>query len=273
MTAKIPNLGVGLCLTRKWHKPLLELKPKQIDWLEIRPENYLERGGLANKLLDEISSYYPLIPHSISMNVGGTDPLDWNLLKGIKSLIQKYNMPYASDHIAICSHNKKFFHQQLSLPWDELTADHVAERAKQIQDFLEVPLLLENLVYTQILIEPQISEADFYNRILEKADCYLLLDITDAYLNSKNFDFDVFSFFNDLNWNRVKQFHIAGFHIQDSHYMSEHADALNATVLDLLKSLKQKKAIPNILLEREVNLPSLEEMTQEISHVKEAVSE
>src|SRR6185295_2030820 len=139
-----PNLGIGIGLRVPHLKEIFHTQPN-IDWFEIISENFMVKGGLALRNLDRILERYPVVQHGVSLAIGSPDPLDFDYLKKLKALAQKTKTPWISDHLCWGRLEGAHFHDLLPLPYTQEVIDYVAERARIVQDFLEIPFALENL--------------------------------------------------------------------------------------------------------------------------------
>lgn len=263
------DLGIGLAYKKRYFSDLIADNRQNIDWLEIRPEMFLDIGGQILQQLDELAEAYPFLAHGITLNLGGRDPLDWEHLKKFKTFLRKYNIPLMSDHMAVCGDGNFPYQMLLPLPWTEAVALHVAERARQVQDFLEVPLALENMVNEFLPVPPQISESEFYNLILEKSGCGLLLDVADVYVNSQNYEFDALGFVKSLPLDKITQLHVVGCTQNSSgKTVTVHGHALNDEILQLVKSVKSLGLDVPVLLEREENFPAFVDLVEDVKKLE-----
>ena len=145
MSGTTHNLGVGIGLRRHFVKHITETLPPEIDWLEISPENYMGRGGRVVANFETVAEHYPIIAHGLSLSIGSLDPLDWKYLKDLKQFLRTRKIAWFSDHLCFSSRYDAFLHDLFPLPFTKEAILHVSERARQVQDFLEVPFALENI--------------------------------------------------------------------------------------------------------------------------------
>lgn len=168
--------GAGLGLRHPYFKELILEQPKQISWLEIHPENYVGAGGYFQQALEQLNEFYPIVCHGLTLSLIGVDEFNWNYLKKLKAFLRRYNVPWITDHLCIARYKKKFFHDLLPPPFTKEAIKHSVQRVKTIQDFLEIPVGIENLSYYLSPYPAEMTEAEFLSEIVERANAYILLD-------------------------------------------------------------------------------------------------
>lgn len=263
---KLPDLGIGLGLRRQLYHSILENK-KEIDWLEVAPENYICRGGETLERLLTAKKYFPIIPHGLNLSIGGTEPFDQLLIDNMKKLFKIINPPWFSDHLCFNYVEKTYIHDLIPLPFNKKAVNHIASRIKKIQDIFQLPFLIENPSY-YIILDNEMEEVDFISEIVEKADCGLLLDINNIYVNSQNHKYDPIKFLNKLPLERVVQVHIAGHLNKGKIIIDTHGEAIINKVYELLEELLKRSSPKAILLERDFNFPKFSELLNEIKKIR-----
>ena len=263
---RFPNLGVGLGLRRELYKPILENKDK-IDWLEIAPENYICRGGEILERLLTVKKYFPIIPHGLNLSIGGTEPFDPVWIENVKELFKIINPPWFSDHLCFNYVDKTYIHDLIPLPYNKTTVKHVVNRIKKIQDIFQLSFLIENPSY-YMKLDDEMSEADFISEIVIKADCGLLLDINNVYVNSKNHKYNPIKFLDNLPLERTVQVHIAGHLNRGKIIIDTHGESIIKDVYSLFGELLKRCSPKAILLERDHNFPRFSELLNEMKKIK-----
>ena len=266
---RLPDLGVGLGLRRQLYQSILEHK-KEIDWLEIAPENYICRGGEIFERLLTVKKYFSIIPHGLNLSIGGTDPFDPALISNMKKLFKIINPPWFSDHLCFNYVDKTYIHDLIPLPFNKSVVKHVSDRIKKVQDMFQLPFLIENPSYYMIL-DNELNEADFISEIATKADCGLLLDINNVFVNSKNHKYDPVKFLDNLPLERTVQVHIAGHLNKGKIIIDTHGEPIISKVYGLLKELLKGCTPKAILLERDFNFPKFSELLNEIKNIKNII--
>ncbi len=270
----MPNnaiLGVGLGIRQPHISQILKEKP-EISWFELLADNYLRPGGKDLIQLDEIIKHYPMTFHCVGMNLGGTDPLDFDYLKKIKALSSRYLPRWISDHLSWCSHKGRHHHDLLPLPYTKETIDNIVERISRVQAFLGEQILIEN-ASTYIEIKgSEMEEWEFLSEVSKKADCNILLDINNIYVNSKNHDFDSIYFLDGVPKERVKELHLAGHEKNDHLLIDTHGTCISKEVWNLFDAALEFLGPVPTIIERDNNIPALEELVKEVKLAREKVS-
>ncbi len=228
----LPNLGLGVGL-RAVHYPHLLREQPDVDWFEIISENYMDSRGRPRHVLERIASRYPVVMHGVSLSIGSTDPLDFEYLARLKALAGDIRPAWISDHVCWTGVAGRNTHDLLPLPLTEASLRHVVSRVRQVQDFLERPLVLENPSTYVGFRGSTMPEWEFIARMAEAADCGLLLDVNNVYVSAINHEFDPEAFIRALPVERIVQFHIAGHTHCGTHLIDTH----DHPVVDLVWSL------------------------------------
>lgn len=269
--SQLPTLGVGLGLRRELATETFA-HSSSIDWLEIVPENYMEIGGSARERLDAAAQQWPLISHGINLSIGSTDELNMEYLQALKKLLNDFDIAWFSDHLCFTSFDGIYLQDLLPLPFSKEAVSHIVERIKRVQDFVERPFLIENISFYMNMPGCEIPETEFMTQILEKADCGLLLDVNNVYVNSLNHGFDPVQFVNELPLERVVQIHVAGHKKIGEYVIDTHGAAVVDPVFDLLAHVLKKTKVNGIMLERDQNFPAFTEIVQELDRIREIAS-
>lgn len=267
MAKDFPFLGFGLGLRTEHVGEILSQKPN-IDWFEIITENYMVPGGKPHFLLRQIVKHYPIAMHGVSLSIGGTDSLNLDYLSALKKLINDYQPVFVSDHLCWTGIDKKNSHDLLPLPYNEEALTHVCQRILQVQDFLQRPILIENVSSYVQFVGSEMTEWQFLTEVTKKTDCYLLLDINNIYVNSVNHHFNPLDFLNGVPVGRVKQHHLAG-HLNCNHYIIDtHDAAIVDSVWQLYEKALKRFGLVSINIERDANMPPLAELLAELNQAR-----
>lgn len=265
--AQLPDLGVGLGLRRELSSETFA-DSSSIDWVEIVPENYMDLGGKARERLHVASSRFPIVPHGINLSIGSADPLNRDYLKSLLRLLDKIEAPWWSDHLCFASVDGVYVQDLLPLPFTFEAVNHIAERARTVQEYTGRPFLLENISFYMQMPGSQMTETQFIREIVEKADCGLLLDVNNVYVNSINHKFDAKEYIDQLPLERVVQMHVAGHKKIGNYIIDTHGAAVIEPVFDLLDYVLQRTKVNAILLERDQNFPDFQELIAELNHIR-----
>lgn len=265
---KQPVSGIGLGLRVDLADALLELRPKQVDWLEIHPENYMRRGGRFPRNLARAKEHWPIITHGLTMGFGNTDPFDPAYLSQLRAFLRDVGTPWHSDHMCFGGAHGQTMHDLLPLPFHETALRLMAERIDQARTELDIDVAFENLSYYVEAPESELSEAEFVRALLVEADAKMLLDVNNVYVNSQNLGFDPRAWIDQIPGDRVLQIHIAGHYVgEDGFRIDTHAEDVSDDVFELLDYTLARIGPRPILLERDGNYPSLEVLLAQLDRI------
>jgi len=260
--------GSGLGLRRDMLQEMQTQDSAVADFLEITPENWMHIGGQFARQLCVATESYPLCAHGLSLSLGGPAPLDVAFIRQIKHFLQQHQIQYYSEHLSYCS-DQGHLYDLLPIPFTDEAVCYVAQRIRQTQDILEQRIAIENVSYYAAPGQ-QLSEIDFINAVLQEADCDLLLDVNNVYVNSVNHRYNAEDFISALPAARIAYLHIAG-HYQQSEdiIIDTHGAEVIDEVWQLLDYTYQSKGAYPTLLERDFNLPPLTELRNEVAIIKQ----
>lgn len=264
---KLPVLGVGLGLRRELAHETFDNADK-IDWLELVPENYMDLGGAARERLEQANSAFPLVTHGVNLSIGSVDPLSETYLKALKKLLDTIDAPWFSDHLCFTSVAGHYLHDLLPLPTSREAVQHVVKRIKMVQDYIERPLLLENISYYMNMPGSELTEVQFLSDVLDKADCGLLLDVNNVYVNSINHNFDPYKYLNALPIERTVQMHVAGHSHGEEMIIDTHGNPVIEPVFELLDYVLARVPVNAVMLERDQNYPEFSEILDELRQIR-----
>jgi uncharacterized protein (UPF0276 family) len=260
--------GIGLGLRHDLATELLERAPKSIAWLEIHPENYIDRGGRYQEMLELARADWSIITHGLSTCLGAVEPFDAGYLQQLRAFLEDLEIPWHSEHLCLGTAGDRFFHDLLPLPFTEEAAAIASQRLIEVRDAIGVPLALENASYYAPQGPDGLAEADFVVEILDRTDGKLLLDVNNVYVNARNFDFDPKSYIDKIPMDRVVQIHVAGHFVRDDGLrIDTHGEPVPNDVYDLLDYTLRKKGPVPVLLERDSNIPPLDELLAEVDEL------
>jgi len=257
--------GIGLGLRHDLATELLERRPKNVAWLEVHPENYLDRGGRYQEILELARRDWRIVTHGLTGCFGTIDPFGECYLAELGHFLNDLDVPWHSEHLCVGAADARFFHDLLPLPFTNEAAEIAAHRIAEMRDATGVPIALENVSYYAPQGARGLDEVDFVLEVLERADAKLLLDVNNVFVNSKNFDFDPLAYIERIPPERVVQIHVAGHLVKDDGLrIDTHGEPVPDGVYDLLEQALRRLGPVPVLLERDSNIPPLDELLAEI---------
>lgn len=258
---------VGLGLRRALLNTLRDAPVGDFDFLEVAPENWIGIGGAHGEALRLLAERYPLSCHGLSLSLGGSAPLDEPFLEQVRGFLDRFNVPFYSEHLSYCSDDGHLY-DLLPLPFTEEAVHHVAARIRRAQDILGRRLAVENVSY-YAAAHQDMDELAFTNAVLREADCDLLLDVNNVYVNSVNHRFDPAVFLAGLEPERVVAMHVAGHYDEaEDLIIDTHGASVKPVVWSLLGQAYGLFGVKPTLLERDFNFPSYDELVAELNTIR-----
>ena len=259
---------IGIGFRRDFASDFLEGTALKADFVELAPENWMNIGGYWKKILDRLANNYSITTHGLSLSIGSPDELDMVFLKQIKQFLNDYEVKIYSEHLSYSKCDNAHLYDLLPIPFREDAIKHIVSRIQKVQDFLGRQIAIENVsYYTPVAAE--MDEATFIRTIVEEADCNLLLDVNNVYVNAFNHQYDAKSFIDALPLNRVEYIHIAGHtKISDDLIIDTHGEDIIDPVYELFDWTIAKMDPVPVLLERDFNIPELNELQTEMTNLR-----
>ena len=253
------DYGVGIGLRVPHYEHILAHKPV-VDWFEIISENYMVDGGKPLKLLDQILDQYQVVQHGVSMYFGSVQPADQEHLRRLKQLTRRTRTPWLSDHLCWGSVDGRYTHDLLPLPYTFEAVRATAARIREVQDYLEIPVAVENVSSYAEFHESEMTEWEFLNEVVHSADCGILLDVNNIYVSSQNHTFDPMDYVNAVAADRVAQIHVAGHSRFEKYILDTHDHPVLDPVWKLYARAIERIGPTATLLEWDDNIPSFDEV-------------
>ncbi|MDX1824091.1 MAG: DUF692 domain-containing protein [Thiohalomonadales bacterium] len=261
-----PVHGAGLGLRRTLMGPLSDQPPNQIDFYEVAPENWIGVGGSQGKAFREFTERYPFVCHGLSLSIGSPAPLDEAFLHRLKLFLHEHQVRIYSEHLSYCGDDGHLY-DLMPIPFTEEAVHYVADRIRRVQDVLEQPIAMENVSY-YAAPGKEMEEIDFLRAVLEEADCKLLLDVNNIYVNSINHNYDPVAFLQALPAERISYIHVAGHYKEaDDLIVDTHGADVIDPVWQLLEKTYAEFGVIPTLLERDFNIPPLAELLTEVDKI------
>ncbi|MEO0971471.1 MAG: DUF692 domain-containing protein [Pseudomonadota bacterium] len=262
-----PVAGAGLGLRRDFLSKAMETPPA-VDFMEIAPENWIGVGGALARKLRFFTERYPFVSHGLSLSIGGPAPLDETFLGQLKHFLDDHGIRFYSDHLSYCGDDGQLY-DLLPIPFTEEAVHYVAARIRRVQEVLERRIAVENVSYYAAPGQ-EMAETEFLRAVLEEADCDLLLDINNVYVNSINHRYSAEDYLAKMPGERVVYFHIAGHYVEaEDLRVDTHGSDVSDPVWALLHSAYARFGAVPTLLERDFNIPPLPQLLQEVERIRE----
>ncbi len=267
MSETYPVQGAGLGLRRAFIGSLADNIPSQIDFMEVAPENWIDVGGKLGRQFKRITEQIPMVCHGLSLNIGGQAPLDEAFIRRVKQFLETHNMRIYSEHLSYCADDGHLY-DLMPIPFTEEAVHYVAERIMRVQDIIGQRMAMENASY-YAAVGKEMEEIEFVNAVLEEADCLFHIDINNIYVNSINHCYDAEAFLKALPGDRIAYAHIAGHYVEaeDLRVDTHGADVIDP-VWKLLDVAYEHFGVFPTLLERDFNIPPMEDLLKEVETIR-----
>jgi uncharacterized protein (UPF0276 family) len=259
--------GAGLGLRRGLFAALADAPSGAIDFFEVAPENWIRTGGRLGRQFRSFVERTPLVCHGLSLSLGGPAALDMAFLRELKTFLDEHQVVAYTEHLSACSDEGQLY-DLLPIPFTEEAVEYVAARIRRVQDVLERRIGIEHVSYYAAPAR-EMSELEFLCAVLDRADCGLLLDVNNLYVNSVNFGYDPSSFLDALPGERTMYVHVAGHFVEAADLrIDTHAADVIAPVWELLDRAYRAFGVLPTLLERDFNYPPLPALLGEVEQIR-----
>jgi hypothetical protein len=264
---QFPVSGAGLGLRRSLLNSLADASLTDINFMEVAPENWIGLGGRYGKQFRRYTERFPFVCHGLSLSIGSPASLDMEFLRQVKTFLREHNIHAYTEHLSYCS-DEGHLYDLMPIPFTEEAVSYVADRIRIVQDLLEQPVAMENVSYYGAPNQ-EMSEIEFINAVIAEADCNLLLDVNNIYVNSINHNYDPVSFLQQLPGERAVYIHVAGHYneAEDLRVDTHGADVIDP-VWDLLGKAYETFGVIPTLLERDFNIPPVPALLSEVKKIQ-----
>lgn len=269
MSDKKPEyLGFGLGLRPQHYDDILGGSP-EVDWFEAISENYMVPGGKPLKTLEKIRSRYPIVLHGVSLSIASTAPFDEGYLTNLKSLADRFDPEFVSDHVCWTGVHGVNLHDLLPVPYTQEALEHVVNRIDHVQNFLARPIALENVSSYVQFNQSDMPEWEFVAEVTRRTGCWLVFDVNNVFVSAFNHGFDAKQYINAIPEDRVVQFHLAGHEHNMTHIVDTHDAMVCDEVWDLYRMAVRRFGRVSTIIERDDDIPPLADMVAELSTARD----
>jgi uncharacterized protein len=269
MNQQYPVSGAGLGLRREKLDEMLASELSPVNFMEVAPENWINVGGTFGKKFRQFTEQYDFLCHGLSLSIGSPSPLDEDFVRDVGEFMKTHGIKHYSEHLTYCSDDGHLY-DLLPIPFTEEAVHYVAERIRRVQDILQQEISMENASYYTPAPGKEMEELEFLNAVLDEADCGLLLDVNNIYVNAVNHRYDAIEFLKQLPARRIRYAHIAGHYNEDKDLIVDtHGADVIDTVWDILDQAYEHFGVFPTLLERDFNIPAVPELLNEVNQIAE----
>lgn len=264
--------GCGIGLRREHHDLVLSEAP-EVAWFEVISENFMVGGGRPRHVLERVRRDYPVSLHGVSLSLGSAEPLEGEHLRRLKELVGWVEPALVSDHLCwsgLGGHNS---HDLLPLPFTEEAVATAAGKIRQAQEALGRRILVENVSTYLEWRASALTEWDFLAAVVREADCDVLLDVNNLYVNSRNHAFDPLAYLEGVPADRVKEIHLAGHEDHGDIVIDTHDHPVCEAVWDLYHQAVERFGPVPTLIERDARIPPFDVLEAEARRAQAILEE
>ncbi|MDQ1049340.1 DUF692 domain-containing protein [Streptomyces sp. V4I2] len=270
------RLGTGI----GWRPEIADAVERMpgIDWVEAVAENVCP-GHLPDSLLRLRERGVTVVPHGVSLGLGGADRPDEARLTALAERAEALGSPLVTEHIAfvragwpLTASPRLEAGHLLPVPRTRDALDVLCENIRIAQDALPVPLAVENIAALISWPGEEMSEGQFLYELADRTGVRLLIDVANLHTNHVNRGEDPAEALAELPLEAVAYVHVAGGFERDGVWHDSHAHPVPRPVLDILTDLASRVSPPGVLLERDENFPEPAELEAELGSIREALA-
>lgn len=262
-----PLSGAGLGLRRVFLDSVAEHPPESVAFYEVAPENWMRIGGGLGKRFRSLTERFPFVCHGLTLNLGGPAPLDEAFLRELKEFLDRHRMVVYSEHLSYCA-DEGHLYDLMPIPYTQEAASYTAERIRRTQEILERRIAIENVSYYAAPGQ-EMDEIEFLNAVLAEADCGLLLDLNNLYVNSVNHGYAATEYLSAIPAHRILYAHMAGHYVEAPDLLVDtHGAPIVDPVWNLLDLAYRTFGVFPTLLERDFAIPPLPELLREVDAIR-----
>jgi len=258
-------LGVGINYKSAINKDIFT-HIEALDFLEIYTKKFFIKSN--DFTLDNILKKIPIVLHGLDLSIGTYDEISLHYLQQLTEVINTIQFEWFSDHIAFTHDEVIEVGHLMPVAFNHRSKDNIVKKAKQIQQLSKKLFLLENITYYYPMPEQTMHEAEFMSAIINEADCGLLLDINNLYINAMNHQYDPYEFIHQLPLNRVCEIHLAGGAYKEGMLVDTHSHDIKKEVWELYDYACRYCPVSGVIIERDANI-NFKNLMQEVAIARE----
>ncbi|GGX06245.1 DUF692 domain-containing protein [Streptomyces lomondensis] len=270
------RLGTGI----GWRPEIADAVERMpgIDWVEAVAENVCP-GHLPESLRRLRERGVTVVPHGVSLGLGGADRPDEGRLAALAERVEALGSPLVTEHIAFvraggaltASPQLEAGHL-LPVPRTRDALDVLCENVRIAQEALPVPLAVENIAALICWPGEEMTEGQFLYELADRTGVRLLIDVANLHTNHVNRGEDPAKALAELPLEAIAYVHVAGGFARDGVWHDSHAHPVPEPVLDILTDLASRVSPPGVLLERDENFPEPAELEGELASIRRALA-
>ncbi|MAH05634.1 MAG: hypothetical protein CL561_08745 [Alphaproteobacteria bacterium] len=268
-------MGVGL--RHPHYRQIIEDPPtEKVSWLEVHPENYFG-GGINYKFLEKIREDFPISFHGVGLSLGSAQPVNVDHVQQLKKLIDLIEPFQFSDHAAWSMSGNAHLNDLMPLAYTDDNLDNLCRNIDYVQNTLGQQILIENPSTYMRFTQDEMTEWEFLNSLVSRSECALLLDINNIVVQAKNHGFSAHEYIDNINFNAVKEMHLAGYTKREIEgqtlYLDTHGEKVHKDVWQLFEYTMSRYSAVHTLIEWDNDIPSLDVLFEEAKKAKSIIDQ
>lgn len=266
----ITQLGLGI----GWRPEIAHAidQRRDLGFVELIAESIDPKSPLPQAIANLKARGVQLVPHGVTLSLGGAEPLDLDRVKHLAAVAKHVNAPLVSEHIAFVRAGGMEAGHLLPIPRTGAALKVLVDNVRRAMDILPVPLALENISALFDWPDAEMDEATFFKEALEQTGAKMLLDLSNVHANAKNLGGDGIALLDQLPLERLAYVHVGGGVEKDGIYHDTHSHATPPEALILVEELAARTNPPGFMLERDDQFPPVPELMQELDNIAAAVA-
>lgn len=240
----------------------------RVDFFEVVSENFMVDGGRPLRIVEEVRSFAPLLLHGVSMNLGSADPLDSAYLDALGTLAHRLEPAGVSDHLCWTGVDGSHLHDLLPLPQTAATLRHVSTRIRRVQDRLGRRIALENVSSYLRFAAEEMPEWEWLSGVAEEADCKILLDVNNVFVNARNHGFEAERYLDAIPAHRIVEIHLGGPSAGHGLWIDTHDHPVRDEVWDLYERTVARVGPVPTLIEWDDRIPDYDRLEAEAERAR-----
>lgn len=265
MSVSLPTFsGYGLGLRREHYRDFLETDVP-VDFVEVISENFMVDGGQPLDILRRVRERHPVALHGVSMSIGSADGLKPAYLRRLRTLVDRIDPLFVSDHLSWSRFAHFNSHDLLPLPYTEETLAVVCRNIQAAQEAIGRPMLFENPSSYITFSASTMTEWEFLNEMTRRTGCGLLLDINNIFVSAQNHGWDADAYLRGIPAERVRQIHLAGHTKGEDMLIDTHDQPVGMDVWALYAKAASMLGPVATMIERDDAIPPLSELLDELN--------
>jgi uncharacterized protein len=243
-------------------------RPRGVECLEITAEHFFH--GRGTDQLASLGRQFEVYVHGLGLSLGTPGRLDQRRVEQFAEVVAAANPAWVSEHIAFTRTGEIDLGHLNPVPPTRESVKVIADHAREVAERCRKPILLENIT-SYVRLDGELSETEFLNELCARADCGLLLDVTNLFINSRNHGFDPIAWLHEIEPCRVQQLHLVGYSRSGDRYTDAHARPIQEELIELASAVVRYAPVKSVVLERDEGMPPPEELEVEIAKLERIV--